>query len=344
MKIIIDAMGGDSAPGSQVEGAAAASLEMKPEIILCGDAERINSILGRCRADMSKIEVVHCSEKIENDDDPIRSVRRKTDASLTVAMKMLAEGRGDAVVSAGNTGAIIAASAFTLKKPDGILRPALAPILPSDKGPFTLLDAGANSVCTPENIYQFAVMGSYYMKHVMGMKNPRVALVNIGAEERKGTPVTKVAYKILKNSELNFVGNIEARQIPYGNADVVVTDGFTGNVILKLYEGLGKYFSGELKGMLMKNTITKLAALMLGGGISAFKKKMDYKEYGGAPLLGVNGTVIKAHGSSDTKAVISALAQAEKACASGLTAAIKESLAAGGMINHAGLHTAEEEG
>ncbi len=324
MRIIADAMGGDYAPVEQVKGALAAVEKLGIEIILCGDREKIEPLIKGRKTD--GIEIVHCSEVIENDDDPIRAVRRKTDSSLVVGMNLLREGKGDAIVSAGNTGALIAASSFILKKTDGVIRPALTPLLPSDKGPFALLDAGANSTCTPENLYQFAVMGSYYMSCVSGIKNPRVALVNIGAEEKKGTQLTKEAYELLKNSQLNFVGNIEARNVPYGEADVVVTDGFTGNVMLKLYEGLGKYIGGEVKEIFMKNIISKIAALMVGGGIKSFRKKMDYKEYGGAPLLGVGGTVIKAHGSSDARAMLSAFAQAKKACESGLCEAIRENL------------------
>ncbi len=326
MKIIADAMGGDFAPAEQVKGAVMAADKYGIEIILCGDEEKIYPILKKHKADMSKIEVVHCSEVIENDDDPIRAVRRKTDSSLVVGMNMLAQGRGDAILSSGNTGAIIAASSFILKKPEGIIRPALTPLLPADGGPFALLDAGANATCTPENLYQFAVMGSYYMSHVLGIEKPRVALVNIGAEAKKGTALTKETYELLKNSGLNFVGNIEARDIPYGKADVVVTDGFTGNVILKFYEGLGKYLAGEVKNIFTRNLVSKFAALMVGSGIKGFKKKMDYKEYGGAPLLGVNATVIKAHGSSDAKAFCSAFVQAKKACESGLCEAIKQNL------------------
>ena len=326
MRIITDAMGGDYAPLEQVKGTAEAVKKLGCEAILCGDEGLIRPILSECKADMSKISIIHCSEKIENEDDPIRAVRRKTDSSLVVAMNMLSSGEGDALLSAGNTGALIAASTFILKKPDGVLRPALTPLLPSQRGPFALLDAGANAVCTPENLYQFAVMGSYYMSHVLEIKRPRVALLNIGAEEKKGTDLTREAYKILKNSDLNFIGNIEARSLPYGEADVIIADGFTGNIALKLYEGLGKYIAGEVKEIFMKNLISKIAAVMVHSGINGFRKKMDYKEYGGAPLLGVNGTVIKAHGSSDARAIVSAFMQAEKACKSGLTEAIKNKL------------------
>ncbi len=326
MKIIADAMGGDHAPFQQVKGAVEAAKKLDTEIILCGNAEVIYPILEREKADMRKIEVVHCSEVIENEDDPIRAVRRKTDSSLVTGMNLLNEGKGDALVSAGNTGAIIAASAFILKRMEGVQRPALTPLLPSDKGPFALLDAGANSVCTAENLYQFALMGSYYMSHVMGIENPRVALINIGAEPKKGTPLVKEAYEILKNSRLNFVGNIEARHLPYGKADVVVADGFTGNITLKLYEGLGKYIAGEVKNIFNQNILTKGAALLTYGGIKRFRKKMDYKEYGGAPLLGVGGTVIKAHGSSDARAMYSAFVQAKKASESNLTGIIAEKL------------------
>ncbi len=323
MKIILDAMGGDNAPNAQVLGGLIAAEKLNVEIILCGDKDLIEKEIANYKGDISRVSIHHCTEKIENEDDPIRSVRRKPDSSIVVGLELLKSGAGDAFISSGNTGAVIVASMHTLGMIDGISRPALTPIIPTATGACALLDSGANAVCTPENLCHFAIMGSYYMNKVVGIENPRVGLINIGVEEKKGTPLTKEAYKMLKETPVNFTGNIEARDIPNGHADVIIADGFTGNVVLKLYEGMGKFLLTKFKDILMKNIKTKLAALLIKGEVGAFKKSMDYKEHGGAPLLGVNGTVIKAHGSSDSKAVVSAVRQAIKAVESNLTQEIR---------------------
>ncbi len=330
MRIILDAMGGDLAPEEQVMGALLAAETLDVDIVLCGNEELINKEMARYEGKKDRITVHHCSEIVENEDDPVRAVRRKKDSSLVVGMKLLAEKKADAIVTAGNTGAVIAASVFELGRIPGITRPALAPLIPTMKGkPFLLMDSGANSVCTPENLYGFAIMGSHYMENILGIKNPKVGLVNIGAEEKKGTPLTKDTYALLKDAPINFIGNLEARRIPHGDADVAVTDGFTGNVILKLIEGMSDFMKHAFKEILMKNTLTKISALTLSGGLRDFKKKLDYKEHGGAPLLGVDGLVIKAHGSSDRDAIVSAVRQAKKAIETDLLGKIKNALEAG---------------
>ena len=324
MKIIVDAMGGDFAPEQQVLGAVSAANELGVDIILCGKEDEIKTVIEKSGQPTDRIEIHNCTEVVENEDDPIRGVRRKKDSSLVVAMKLLHEGKGDALVTSGNTGAVIAASVFELGRIKGISRPAIAPMIPTIPGkPLLLMDSGANAVCTAQNLLGFAIMGSHYMENILGIKSPKIGLVNIGVEEKKGTPLTKEAYQILKAADINFAGNLEARQIPHGDVDIAVTDGFTGNVILKLMEGMGDFMKAALKGILLKNTLSKIGALTMKSGLSEFKKKFDYKEHGGAPILGVDGMVIKAHGSSDAKAFAAALRQAKKAVETELLTKIK---------------------
>ncbi len=326
MRIIADAMGGDNAPMQQVKGAVMASQELGIDVVLCGREDEINAELEKIDGDKSRISVVNCSEVIENEDEPVTAARRKKDSSMVVGLKLLKEGKGDAFVSSGNTGALVAASIFTLKRIRGVSRPALAPVIPTAKGPALLLDSGANAVCKPENLYDFAVMGSYYMQSVHDIENPRVGLINIGAETHKGTPLVQEVYTMLEDAPVNFVGNVEPRYILDSKADVLVTDGFTGNVILKLIEGTAKFFFLSIKEMLYKNFVTKLAALVLKGDMKKFKGRFDYKQYGGASLMGVDGVVIKAHGSSDAYAFYNAIKQAKKASEGGLLEKIKACL------------------
>ena len=240
---------------------------------------------------------------------------------------MLADGEGDAFVSAGSTGALVVGATFIAKRLKGIKRPALATVLPTAGAPTMLLDSGANAECRPEMLVQFGIMGSAYMEKVLGVNRPRVALANIGAEESKGRELELETYKLLKTAPLNFTGNIEARQVPLGDADVVVADGFTGNIMLKLYEGMAKFFAGELKTLLTANAKSKLAALLVMNNVKAFKKKVDYSEYGGAPLLGTAKPVIKAHGSSDAKAFYNAIRQAKAFTENGVIETITDALA-----------------
>ena len=332
MKIIVDAMGGDNAPQSTVEGSVLAARELGVEIVLVGQEKAILSCLEKVTSDdvAGKIEVVNAPEVIDMCDSPMSVTKEKKDSSLGVALRLLSEGKGDAMVSGGNTGAVLVGSTMYVKRIRGIRRAALAPILPTDKGGALLIDCGANVECTPEYLLQFAYMGSFDCQKQMKIASPRIGLINNGAEESKGTPMIKETYGLLKQAgeagRLNFVGNIEGRDVPFGMADVILCDGFTGNVLLKTYEGVGLYFVGELKKIFFKNLGTKLAALLVKNGLGALKKKMDYKEVGGAPLLGICKPVIKAHGSSDPRAFKSAIRQAVQYAESGIIRDITENI------------------
>ncbi|MBQ8301261.1 MAG: phosphate acyltransferase PlsX [Clostridia bacterium] len=312
MKIIIDAMGGDYAPQAPVEAAVKASKELDVEIVLVGDTDTVQNELSKYEYPSDKITIAHADEVISNHEEPAKAVRSKKGASVVVAANMLKNGEGDAMLSMGNTGALLASGLLIVGRIKGVLRPALATLLPSAKGPKMLIDAGANTNCRPENLVQFAVMGSIYMKNVVGIENPTVGLMSNGEEEGKGDDLTKETFPYLKNAPVNFIGNIEGRDVMEGTADVITCDGFVGNVILKTVEGMGSVVGREVKGMFTKSIFSKIGALFVMKGINAFKKKMDYREYGGAPLLGTKKPVIKGHGSSDSKAVFSAIIQAKK--------------------------------
>lgn len=328
MKIILDAMGGDNAPAEILKGAAAATAAWPDmEILAVGDAERIAACVKENAIEMKNIEIVNATEVIEMCDEPAKAVRAKKDSSMVVGLRMLAEGKGDAFVSAGSTGALHVGASLIVRTVKGVKRPALATVIPG-KTPFLLLDCGANVECRASMLEAFGVMGSVYMNKVMGLEQPRVALVNNGAEESKGTPTYVEAHQLLKNNKaVHFVGNIEPRDIPAGHADVVVADGFTGNVVLKLTEGLAKYFGSKLKEMFKKSLGTKVGYLLLKGGVADFKKSMDADEYGGAPLLGTRRPVIKAHGSSNARAIQNAIRQARLCVENDLCGVMAESLA-----------------
>ena len=312
MKIILDMMGGDNAPLSNLEGAAQAVKEYGVEIIGLGDEAACRKAAAEKNISLDGIQLVNCTENIEMCDEPARAVRTKKDSSIVVGLNMLKEGKGDAFVSAGSTGALHVGASLIVRTLRGVKRPALATIIPAKNKAYMLLDSGANVECRPEMLAAFAVMGSCYMARVEGRKNPTVALANNGAEESKGTPVLREAHQLLKTTPgINFVGNIEPRDVPNGDVDVVVCDGFTGNVILKLTEGVAKMILGMLKGMFMANVGSKLAYLLLRSGVADLKKKMDSEEYGGAPFLGARQPVIKAHGSSKAKAIKNAIRQAK---------------------------------
>ncbi|MFC4766045.1 phosphate acyltransferase PlsX [Effusibacillus consociatus] len=309
MRLAIDAMGGDHAPDEIVRGTLQAS-EKYPDLqlTLIGEEKRIRAILGQQIP--SNISVVHTSEAITADDEPVRAVRRKKEASLTVAAQMVKEGKADGFVSAGNTGALMAAGLLVIGRLEGIERPALATVWPTFDGRGVLvLDVGANMDADPGHLLQYAVMGNLYAKYVLSVEMPRVGLLNVGAEPGKGNTLTKETYPIFENQNFHFVGNVEAREILYGICDVVVCDGFVGNVMLKLIEGMGLGMLDELKEVFMANAVAKLAAFTLKPGLRKFKRKFDYSEYGGAPLLGVNGVCIKAHGSSNARAFEMAIHQ-----------------------------------
>ncbi|MBE6859964.1 MAG: phosphate acyltransferase PlsX [Ruminococcus sp.] len=311
MKIIVDAFGGDNAPDEVIKGAVRAVNELGVEIVLTGDKNKIEESAKKLGLSLDKISVAHTSEVFDIHEEPVKIVKTGKNTSMGLGLKMLHDGEGDAFVSAGSTGALVVGSTMIVKRIKGVKRVALAPLIPAEKGQFMLLDAGANNDCRPEMLLQFAIMGSAYMEKVMGIKNPKIALANIGEEETKGRELELEAYKLLKDSELNFCGNIEGRDIPKGDINVIVSDGFTGNIILKLYEGMGKFFSNKLK-YILSGINGKLSALLVLGKIKAFKKQMDYTEIGGSLMLGACRPVIKAHGSSDANAFFNAIRQAKK--------------------------------
>ena len=304
MKIILDGMGGDHAPAAIVEGAVQASKEIDHEIHIIGQEELINAELSKYKFNPDKIFVIDAREVITNDDAPVRAVRSKKDSSIVKGINKVKNGEGDIFISAGSTGALMAGGLFLLGRIQGIDRPALAsvyPILGSKAS--LLLDAGANAECKPNNLLEFGIMGNIYLEKVLGRENPRVGLVNLGAEAAKGNTLTKAAYELLEQSHLNFVGNVEAREVPKGACDVIVADGFTGNVILKLTEGLAWNILQTMKRKFTDGVKAKLGAALLLDKIGELKKDFDYSEYGGAPILGVKGPIVKMHGSSSANGV-----------------------------------------
>lgn len=304
MRIILDGMGGDNAPKSVVQGAVLASKETEHEIVIVGPEEIIKNELRGLKYDPKKIKISHAPDVITNDDAPVRAVRSKKDSSIVKGINLVKSGEGDIFISAGSTGALLAGGLFILGRIQGIDRPALAAVYPILKGGISLLlDAGANSECKPNNLLEFGIMGSIYMEKVLGTKNPTVGLVNIGVESKKGNTLTKASYELLGESHVNFIGNVEAREIPKGACDVIVTDGFTGNVVLKLTEGMGLSVMGLLKKKFTEGIKAKLGSMLLLDKLSQIKKDFDYSEYGGAPILGVRGPIIKMHGSSNPNAV-----------------------------------------
>lgn len=304
MRIAVDGMGGDHAPQEIVKGCVEASKLTEHEIVIVGDEERIQRELSLYEYSESQISVVHAGEVISGEDAPVKAVRTKTDSSLVKGINMVKNGEADLLLSAGNTGAIMAGGLFILGRIPGIDRPAIASTYPILGRGFSLLvDSGANAECKPRNLLEFAAMGSIYMEKVFGMNAPRVGLVNIGTEEGKGTAVLKTVHGMLKQSSLNFVGNVEAREVPAGVCDVVVCDGFVGNTILKLSEGLAWSVLHLMKEKFTESTVSKVGAALLSGKLRDMKKEFDYSSYGGAPILGVKGALIKVHGSSKADAV-----------------------------------------
>ena len=306
MKIVVDGMGGDNAPFEVVKGAVEASALTEHKIILVGDETKINNELAKYKYNKEQISVVHASEVISNDDAPVKAVRTKQDSSMVKGINMVKSSEADLFVSAGNTGALMAGSLFILGRIQGIDRPAIAstyPILGKGGGVSLLVDSGANSECKPNNLLEFATMGSIYMEKVLNVKSPTIGLVNIGTEETKGTTVLKAAHEILSKSSLRFIGNVEAREIPKGACDVIVCDGFVGNIILKLTEGLAWNILKLLKNKFTDGFVPKIGALLLSNKLKELKSEFDYSEYGGAPILGVKGAIVKMHGSSNANAV-----------------------------------------
>ncbi|WP_404409103.1 phosphate acyltransferase PlsX [Jeotgalibacillus malaysiensis] len=324
MIIAVDAMGGDHAPGEIVKGAVKAAAENPSLTIkLYGDEKQIQPLLNQEK----NIEVIHTDEVILSTDEPVRAVRRKKNASMVLMAQAVKDQEADACVSAGNTGALMAAGLFVVGRIKGIDRPALSPTLPTIDGQgFVMLDLGANADAKPEHILQYALMGSIYAEQVRGIKNPTVGLLNIGTEEGKGNDLTKQAYTLLEQSGLNFVGNVESRDLLNGVSDVVVTDGFTGNMVLKTIEGTAQALFGMLKETFTSSVKTKLAAGLVKSDLRALKDKLDYTEYGGAGLFGLNAPVIKAHGSSNETAVYNAIKQAHTMAENDVSGKISASL------------------
>ena len=308
MRVIVDAFGGDNAPLEIIKGAAEAAAEYKVGISLAGREAEIRRVAGENGISLEGIAIVDAPDVIGMEDEPKSILREHKNCSMAEGLRRLAAGEGDAFVSAGSTGALIMGATFLVKRIKGVSRAALAPLMPGDKGPFMLIDSGANVECRPEMLLQFAHMGSIYMSSVLGDGKPaRVGLVNVGTEDTKGGELQHEAFALLRESGLNFVGNIEARDIPANAADVVVADGFTGNVILKMMEGTADVIMRNVKGIFLTNLRTKIAALLVKPYLKDFKKKMDTSEYGGAPLLGVSKPVIKTHGNSKAPAVKNAI-------------------------------------
>lgn len=325
MKIIVDAMGGDNAPLAPVEGALQAAEKLGVEVLLAGRTDDITAALAQLgRKELpGNVSIVHADEVITMEDNPARAFREKKNSSMTICLEQVKNGEADAMVSAGSTGALLSGATLLVKRIRGIRRAALAPVVPNGGSGMVLMDSGATAECTPEYLLQYAFMGSYYAKRFLGRAEPRVGLLNIGVEPSKGLDLHRETYGLLEKAHaegrIHFVGNIEAREAICEDAvDVLVTDGFTGNILLKSFEGCGKLFSRELKKMFLKSLKTKISALMMKSGVAEFKKTFDPNEVGGTAMLGICKPVIKAHGSSNGYAFYNAIRQAKEVAASGI--------------------------
>lgn len=312
MRIAVDGFGGDYAPDEIVKGSLQAAEMYNVHIALVGDKQILTPMIGS-QPGSHLVEVVHATERIEMDESPVEAVRQKRDSSLMVAARLVRDGEADALVSAGSTGAAMAASVLGIGRLKGIERPAITSLMPTLRGVCLIADVGANVDCRPKHLVQFAQMGSIYAAKVLERSNPKVALLSVGEEPTKGNELTIKTHEQLRTADLNFIGNVEGRDIPKGEADVVVCDGFVGNIVLKLAEGLGSALFGMLRDEFTKSTAAKLGALFLKPGLRTIKRRMDYTEYGGAPLLGLKGMTIIAHGSSNAKAIRNAVRVAKEA-------------------------------
>ncbi|MGK0466581.1 phosphate acyltransferase PlsX [Clostridium sp.] len=310
MVVVVDGMGGDFSPDAVVCGCVEAIKEYDIDILITGPYDLIKEELDKYNYDPNKIKIIDAKEVISTSEHPVMAIKRKKDSSLVKALNLVKGGEADAVISAGSSGAFLAGCTLIVGRIKGIDRPALAPVMPGKKGPFMIIDCGANAECKPHYLVQFGLMGKTYFENILKINNPSVGIVNIGTEEEKGNELSKSAHQLLKVANLNFVGNVEAREIPTGDINVLVCDGFVGNVILKLYEGAVANIFDILKTGIMSSFRTKLGGMLLKPVFKKFKKDFDYKEYGGAAFLGVNGICIKAHGSSDAKAFKNAIKQA----------------------------------
>lgn len=331
VRVALDAMGGDNAPGEIVLGAVQAAREYGIGVYLVGREDAIRAELAKYDTQGLDLPIIHTDEAIEMDEHPATAVRRKKNASMTLALQLVRDGAAVGAVSAGNSGAMMAASLFTLKRVEGVDRPALGGVLPTRDSVCLVIDMGANTDCKPEYLLQFALMGSSYMERIFAVPSPRVGLLSNGEEETKGNELVQQAHQLLKASAatlgLNFIGNVEGRDIPAGNADVVVCDGFVGNVVLKLSEGLAESLLGILRTQMTSSPPNKLAAAVLRPGLRKVFRRLDYAEYGGVPLLGVNGSAIISHGRSNAKAIKNAVRVARQTAETNVAGAIAEGLA-----------------
>ncbi len=323
MRIALDAMGGDCAPEVVVEGGVWAAREFEEEVILIGREEAIRQELEKHDTSGLSLPIVHASQVIGMTDKPAQAVKAKKDSSMVVGMDLIKKGEAQAFVSAGNSGGVMVAALFRLGRIKGVQRPALCAIFVSQEGPLCILDVGANTDCKPLYLLQFAIMGSVYMERVLGLGKPRVGIVSTGEEEGKGSQLVLEAYELLKRSGLNFVGNVEGKDVFPGLADVVVTDGFTGNVMIKLAEGMASFFAGIIEEEIKRSPLTALGGLLAKPAFRRVKSRLDYSEYGGAPLLGVDGVVIVGHGRSNAKAIKNAVRMAKRTVEGGMIEAIK---------------------
>ena len=328
IKVAVDAMGGDYAPGEMVAGAAdAVNTQPGIQVILVGKEDVVNAELSKYTYEKDRIQVVNATEVIATEEPPVNAIRKKKDSSIVVGMNLVKKKEADAFVSAGSSGAILVGGQVIVGRSKGVERPPLAPLIPTEKGVSLLIDCGANVDARPSHLVQFARMGSIYMENVMHIKNPRVAIVNIGAEEEKGNALVKETFPLLKECrDINFIGSIEAREIPHGGADVIVCEAFVGNVILKLYEGVGATLLSKVKGAMMSDLRSKIGALLVKPALKATLKSFDASRYGGAPLLGLNGLVVKTHGNSKANEVKNSIIQCVAFKEQGINEKIRESL------------------
>jgi glycerol-3-phosphate acyltransferase PlsX len=327
MRIVLDAMGGDHAPEVVVEGGVMAAREYGIEVVLVGLQEVIEAELAKHDTAGLSLPVVHASQVIEMTDEPSMAARKKKDSSMVVGMNLVKNGEADAFTTAGNSGGALAAALFRLGRVKGIKRPALSTVFPTRKGLCFISDVGANTDCKPIYLLQFGIMGSAYAEQVLGIPNPRVGIVSTGEEEGKGSILVKEAFKLLKESDLNFIGNVEGKDIPAGLADVVVTDGFSGNIVIKLSEGVAALLMGVMEEEIKKRPVAVLGALLAKSALREVKSRLDYSEYAGAPLLGVDGVVIIGHGRSNAKAIKNMVRVGKEAVEKGMLEAVKEGIA-----------------
>lgn len=328
MKIIVDAFGGDNAPLEIIKGCGLALQAYKNiEILLVGNEEIIRSVAAENELSLDGMMIHHAPDVLTMDDEAGDVLKAKKDSSMAVGLRLLAAGEGDAFLSAGNSGALIVGATMLVKRIKGVKRAAFSPLMPKTEGMVLLIDSGANVECRPEMLCQFGIMGSVYMEKVMKINNPRVGLANVGTEEHKGGELQHEAYRLLKQAPLNFVGNVEARDIPFDGADVIVADGFTGNIIVKMYEGVGMALFKKIKEVFFKSTKNKLAAMIIKKDLKDLKQYMDYNNYGAAPIMGISKPVLKTHGSSKAKTFVSAIESVIKFTESGAIDAIRENIA-----------------